>query len=135
MTNPTSTLTWSHKVTAGSLEIWTSDDPNFHATVEYYDRSISHWNAIQAAVRDHGKRGPVLQLTGPQSATEQQCRGVFVVSHPSHFTIAALSIDVDGERSALVQMYKDGNDWSHTDYSEILHNSIISSETLLSPPS
>lgn len=134
MTNITPTLTWSHKVTAGSLEIWTSNSPEIHATVEYYERSISHWFAIQAAVKDHGNRGPVLQLTGPQGPSETQCRGVFVISHPGPFTIAALSIDLDDGRSALVQMYQADNDWFDTDYRQVLEHSNTYAQSLLETP-
>lgn len=124
-------LAWSHKVTAGSLEIWTSDVSEYHATVEYYDRVDSHWSTIQAAVRNHGERGPVLQLTGPEDLSETQCRGVFVISDPAPFTIAALSIDVEDGRSALVQLYKADNNWFETNYEDFLHVSIAASEDLL----
>lgn len=122
---------WSHKVTAGSLEIWTSNVPEFHATVEYYDRMESHWSVIQKAVRNHGSRGPVLLLTGPELAAETSCRGVFVISHPAMFTIAVTSIDLGGGRSALVQMYKAGNDWADTDYEPMLELAVRNADLVV----
>ena len=124
-------LLWARESTSGALELWSSSLADLNATVEYYKRTVSHWQAIQAAVRNHGQRGPVLQLTGPRDASGAQCRGIFIISEPGPATVIAWSIDVGNEHSALVQMHQRDHNGAETDYEDLLELARATSDQLI----